>query len=354
MTVSRIAELKKVPPHTIVLNQGSSVFDHSEYSTILDIEEQIEASKALMVSATTPIGKDVILSLFGGKCVRGRMTILAANLGSQKTSVRDTVAASAAVELMHCASLVHDDILDGAIERRGRAAIHISEGMHNAILIGDYSFACAARLLAETGRADSVAVLCSALEKMVQGEFLQGAASLQTDWSFNTYREVVLNKTCALISAALRIGGIYGNCTQSECDLLSRIGEDLGLAYQILDDIADYNLDRTALGKAPGNDAVRGRITAPVIFARLKCPTVDVAAFDEAFAQVAVNENHFEQLRMLIDRYFGFAEAHNAATKLIDSAMALLMQFPESHARAALASIIISVKKPALAVPANR
>ncbi len=175
------------------------------------------------------------------------------------------MAAAAAVELLHSASLVHDDLLDDADTRRGVVAIHRREGMSSAVIAGDALIAMSWRTIAAADPANS-ADLAAALLAMCDGQAQEESLRFRQDSNISDVVRVAALKTGALLESACRIGARVGGCTERQVDLLGVFGRDLGVELQILDDVLDLVSDDTTLGKPTGGDFRAGVLTLPTVF----------------------------------------------------------------------------------------
>jgi geranylgeranyl pyrophosphate synthase len=202
----------------------------------------------------------------GGKRLRPMLVFISA--GDESSD--DLVAAGVAVELLHMATLVHDDVLDGAQLRRGRPTVFASGGRDAATATGDLLFARAFSVLAAVGRADALGALSDASTALARGELLQREDAWSTRVAVERYLERCRLKTARLFAAACRLGALLGDPGPDSAPILASFGERIGLAFQIFDDVLDVSgpVDRT--GKARGADLLDGTVTLPLIMARRK------------------------------------------------------------------------------------
>lgn len=219
----------------------------------------------------------------GGKRMRPMLVLLCAGQAGGEEAVR----AAVAVELIHTASLVHDDVLDRAPLRRGRPTVFSTDGREVATAVGDALFAEAFGMLARADDADSVEVLSATAIDLVRGELMQRAAAFDTGLSEADYLERCRLKTASLFSAACVLGGRTGGA--GSLDEMARFGAGVGLAFQLLDDVLDVSGPVERTGKARGTDLLDGTVTLPLIEAMRVEPSiaqVDLGALDEASAAV--------------------------------------------------------------------
>ena len=209
--------------------------------------------------------------LAGGKRIRPLLTLLAARLtavGEPDPTLLDRLAIS--FEYLHAASLLHDDVIDHAVLRRGRESVNTRWDNGHAILAGDFLHARAMLLAGTAGGTESLRLIATATQAMVESEFIQMEAAATADQREETYFKVLAGKTAALIAAACECGVVVGGGSPEQRRALHTYGANLGLAFQIIDDLLDYQGDPAATGKAVGNDLQEGKMTLPIIIALQK------------------------------------------------------------------------------------
>ncbi|MEZ5079087.1 MAG: polyprenyl synthetase family protein [Thermoleophilia bacterium] len=201
----------------------------------------------------------------GGKRVRVLLVLSCA--GQRVEPTANTVRAAAAVELVHMATLVHDDLLDGATMRRGRETVASAAGPDAAVRVGDFIFARAFRELTDAGSPVAVRLLAHAASELSLGELAQGRAAFDAGLTMDRYLARVRQKTASLFEASCRIGALIGGASPAEQDEVGAFGAAIGMAFQIFDDILDITGDTTTMGKRRGADLRDGTITLPMILA---------------------------------------------------------------------------------------
>jgi len=217
-----------------------------------DIEDQLLDEALAMVVAA------------GGKLIRPALAITATNIyGADHAK---TISLAASVEMLHTATLVHDDMIDDAARRRGMPTLHTLLNPASAVLLGDYLFAQAAAWAAETDNVRVVNIFAATLMTIVEGELRQMWAKRNLQRSEENYYERIHGKTAALFAAACEAGGVLGGAPEVEVQALREYGRLLGLAFQIVDDVLDFVGDEQKLGKPVGGDLRSGNITLPLIF----------------------------------------------------------------------------------------
>ncbi len=201
----------------------------------------------------------------GGKRLRPVLTLASAKLAGH-TGERHTKLA-ACVEFIHTATLLHDDVVDDSSLRRGQASANALFGNKPSVLVGDFLFSRAFELMVEDGSLPVLAILSRASSIIAEGEVLQLMTANDTETGEDAYLEVIRSKTAALFAAACRIGAVVADRPKVEEDALESYGLNLGIAFQLIDDVLDYSARQAQLGKAVGDDFRDGKITLPVILA---------------------------------------------------------------------------------------
>lgn len=201
----------------------------------------------------------------GGKRIRPALVLLCAQLGRYDFAA--LAPAALAVELIHAATLVHDDVIDRSDTRRGRPTVLATEGESAAIVVGDFYFAKAYREAGRTGRPEVVELLAGAVMRVCQGELQQQQARFQYRISLERYLRRIQLKTAALVAAACAVGGVLARLDRAERARLTRYGSRLGMAFQMADDVLDYTASEAQLGKPVGHDLLEGHATLPLLLA---------------------------------------------------------------------------------------
>ncbi len=202
----------------------------------------------------------------GGKRVRPMITLAAAHaLGGANDATRKL---AAAVEFIHTATLLHDDVVDESSLRRGRASAHRVWGNSASVLVGDFLFARSFTLMVDADDLAVLAVLSEASSTIAEGEVLQLSSANDASTPLDHYMRIISAKTAALFAAAARVGAMSTKCTAVEADSFEAYGRNLGLAFQLVDDALDYGGASALMGKNLGDDFREGKITLPVILAR--------------------------------------------------------------------------------------
>lgn len=313
------------------------------------LADDLAATEALLVErARSPV--DVIPDLSGyivsagGKRLRPMITLIAAHACGGTNP--GTHALATAVEFIHTATLLHDDVVDDSDLRRGKQAAKNVWGNNASILVGDFLFARAFTLMVETGKLEILNILSNASSIIAEGEVHQLAAASRTDLPTEEYLEIIEAKTAALFEAAAEAGALSADTdANSHAKALAAYGKNLGLAFQIIDDVLDYGGTTSVIGKSVGDDFREGKTTLPVIIARRRGSAEDQAFWDRALTIDTQNEGDLAHAIYLI-RSTGAAEATvNEARAYADLAKAALRDLPDSewvHALSDLADFCVS------------
>ena len=238
----------------------------------------------------------------GGKRIRPLLTLAAAKLCGYEEGNRD-VNLAACVELIHNATLLHDDVIDKSELRRGIKTSNTIWGNQSSILVGDYLFSRCFEMMVSDGSIEILKLLSSTSSKIAQGEVLQLEYKGEIDLLEETYFNIINSKTAALFAAATRIGACITNKNKKKKDALESYGRNLGLAFQIADDALDYYSTKTIFGKEIGKDFFEGKITLPIIFLCQKATTNEKSYLQKIFKKNNRSELDFNEIQNLIKKY---------------------------------------------------
>lgn len=292
----------------------------------------------------------------GGKRVRPLLTLLAGHLcrgedqAVQAEAADDPLYQLAIVfEYLHATSLLHDDVIDHADLRRGKKTANALWGNTPVILAGDYLHSRAMLLAGTLGGPETLGIVADATAAMVEAEFLQIQNAENRNPSEADYFAVLQGKTAALIAAACETGAVYANGSGHQRQALRTYGTNLGLAFQIIDDLLDYLGDPGKTGKIVGNDLMEGKITLPLIHALGRSDNADRSTLRELLAGTReARAQEVTTVARLIERHGGFLSARQAAEQLIRTGLAALDIFPqnrERHILTGLAGYVLSRNK---------
>ena len=242
---------------------------------------------------------------------------------------------AAAVEFIHSATLLHDDVVDESDLRRGKSSANRIWGNSSSVLVGDFLFARSFNLMVETGDIQVLDILARAASVIAEGEVMQLAAANDADTTRERYMAIVAAKTAALFAAAAKAGAVAAGRAGADAEALETYGRELGLAFQLVDDALDYGGTSAAMGKNAGDDFREGKVTLPVVFAR----DAGDAAEREFWRRVMGgdrNDDDFHRAVALIRRHDAIEKTLAAAREHTQCATDALQRFPENAYREAL------------------
>ncbi|HXX58122.1 MAG TPA: polyprenyl synthetase family protein, partial [Thermodesulfovibrionales bacterium] len=263
--------------------------------------------------------------------------LLSADLAGYRGEKRITLAGI--IEAIHTASLLHDDVVDGAEVRRGNIAAHQVWGNQIVILVGDFCYANALKLAVVQDDLRIIGALSGAITSMTEGEIIQLNRVADPGISLEEYYKIIASKTGALISAACRIGGILGGLSPDREDALGSFGMKTGIAFQMADDILDYTADEKGLGKKLGKDLDEGKITLPLICLLRTVSAREKAEVSDIVRSDALQDADLRRIIELFEKYSVIEESLRIAQHLVSEAQAELKVFPQSPEREALSGL---------------
>ncbi|MDP3384337.1 MAG: polyprenyl synthetase family protein [Phenylobacterium sp.] len=272
----------------------------------------------------------------GGKRLRPLLTVAAARATGAQGDILSPKKLAAAVEFIHTATLLHDDIVDASELRRGKVAAHLIWGAPTSVLVGDFLFARAFELMVETGSMSALEILARASRVIAEGEVLQLTRAHDLDLDEAVYLEIIKAKTAELFAAAAEAGGVGAGASPEQCRGLRRFGQDLGLAFQLVDDALDYSGASETLGKNPGDDFREGKATLPLILAIKHTGAQERDFWMRTVDAREQTEADFERARQLVGDSGALDATLSAAAGYAASAKAALAVFPAGDWRAAL------------------
>ena len=273
----------------------------------------------------------------GGKRVRPAVLLMAARL-SGYTGDR-AVLYAAVVEFIHTATLVHDDIIDGADMRRGRLAAHSRWGNDITVLLGDYLYIKSMALALTHDSLDLVRLLCDVTLRMIEGELYQLTKAGDVDIAEEEHFEIIRRKTAFLFGGCAQIGGLLGKVGPDHEAALREYGFNLGVAFQLVDDLLDYTADQEALGKPIGGDLREGKVTLPIIFLRERGGEAAYGLVRTIVAERAVTPEQWREVLRLLKESRATELAYERAVEYAERAKQCLSIFPSSRERDALMAL---------------
>ncbi len=283
----------------------------------------------------------------GGKRLRPTLVLLAAELCGYTGPRRIELAA--ALELLHTATLAHDDVVDLADLRRGRPSANAIWGNRRAVLAGDFFYARASSIVIEAGNLEIVESYAKTMGLMAEGELLQLERSFDIDVSEAHYYDVIEGKSAALLSHCCEVGALLGEVTRSERNRICEYGRQLGIAFQLRDDCLDYDAELAELGKQPFADLREGKLTLPLILTLKRCRLAErdhVASLLKSAARLAdehggtapyeATETELAPVSELVARHHGVRDTIRRAEQHVARALEAIARFPDGPAKSAL------------------
>ncbi|WP_395095232.1 polyprenyl synthetase family protein [Armatimonas sp.] len=300
------------------------------------VEERLLEETHSDIGEVRAISGHTLLS--GGKRLRPAIALLAARCVGRKFDTRQAYSAAAAVELIHMATLMHDDVVDEAPERRGRPTANAVYGNSITILTGDFLLAKAIWLLSrDEENLAMVRLFADVTIAMAEGEVLQAAVARNWNLNLSTYEQVIERKTARFLAGCTEAGALMGGGTEQETAAMRAFGHHLGISFQIADDMLDFLGDPKRTGKPLGTDLKDGRVTLPLIHTLAHC---DAATRTELLATLergqALTDSDVAALTATIARHGGFEVARAAAQGRMERALGELNRFSDSPYRDAL------------------
>jgi len=271
----------------------------------------------------------------GGKRLRPALLLMAAKACSY--SGERSISLATAVELVHTASLIHDDIIDDASSRRGVPSVNCSAGNALSVLMGDYVYSKVMAIVVEDGDVEILRCVARATGRMVQGELLQIGCLKDATTSEEKYLAIIAGKTAALLSCACRVGAMLREPGNGQVEVLSEYGSNFGMAFQITDDVLDLTGEEERTGKALGSDIREGRLTLPFIRAMSVADSKDRKRMGEAFTNGGAEGAELCRIREMVEHYRGIEYSLDKAKEYSRACREKLEAVDESESRDSLA-----------------
>jgi len=296
------------------------------------VEEQFRKDLESDVPLIRKVGEYVLAS--GGKRIRPAMLLLAARLCNYQGT--QAIPLASVVEFIHTATLLHDDVVDSATLRRGLASANTLWGNEASVLIGDFLFSKSFSLMVAAGSLDVLRVMSRATTIIAEGEVLQLLYTGEVELTEEQYIEVVRAKTAVLLSAACQCGAILGGVSPVQEQALADFGMELGIAFQLMDDILDYTASEKEFGKSIGHDLEEGKLTLPLIHALRGCSDNERSAVAAIIEKDDLMPEDFQLVSGLVKTYGGIEYTVSRARRCIESCTEYLSCFPVGTCRDAL------------------
>ncbi|MFT6675450.1 MAG: octaprenyl-diphosphate synthase [Sulfitobacter sp.] len=267
----------------------------------------------------------------GGKRLRPMMTLAAARMCGYDGPYHVHLAAT--VEFIHTATLLHDDVVDESAQRRGRPTANLLWDNQSSVLVGDYLFARSFQLMTEPGSMPVMRILSNAAATIAEGEVLQLTAAQNLSTDENIYLQVVRGKTAALFSAAMEVGGVIADAKDTHVQALYDYGDALGIAFQIVDDLLDYQGQSETTGKNIGDDFRERKLTLPVIKAVAKADAEERAFWVRTIEKGRQEDGDLDHALMLLAKHDTLAATQSEALGWAEKAKTALTALPDHAVR---------------------
>jgi len=305
------------------------------HDELAEVEKHITAESVASVDAVTAINQ--YLQSSGGKRLRPTLLLISAKLVGEAGPA--AIHLGAVVEMIHAATLVHDDVIDGAQTRRGRPSTNIKWGNHTCVLAGDWLYMQAFQIALRERSFQILDLLISLTQMMVEGELLQLDRIGKIAISEADCMELVDRKTACLFSVCARLGAITGGAKPEAQEKLGEYAWNLGMAFQLVDDVLDFTAREKTLGKPVGGDLREGKVTLPLVYA-LECATPSERRMVETILeQRSYEEVPFSRILGLLEKYRGIERVKERAQTFTDKARSLISEFPDSRYQRALMAV---------------
>ena len=318
------------------INNSYSELKNSVDEKLALVEEKIKLKLSSKVSLVDEMTSYHLRT--GGKRLRALLTLGTAKICGYSKGSRD-VNLAACVELIHAATLMHDDVIDNSEIRRGEKTINNIWGNQSSILVGDYLLSRCFEMMVEDGNLEILKLLSSTSAEISQGEVLQLQHKSEIDMLEETYLKIISAKTASLFAAATKVGSILGNKENKVKESLEFYGKNLGLTFQIADDTLDYNSEIKFFGKKIGNDFYEGKITLPIILLYQKAKNTEKVELKKLFEENKRDEEDLKKVLLMIKNYNIISACYTKAEYFINLASNSLSIFDDTKEKEILKNL---------------
>ncbi len=306
---------------------------------LAQVEKKITAESVASVDAVTAINQ--YLQSSGGKRLRPALLLLSAKMaaGDGRPAGATAVNLGAVVEMIHAATLVHDDVIDAAETRRGRPSTNVQWGNHTCVLAGDWLYMQAFQVALRERNFRMLDLLISLTQMMVEGELLQLERIGKIGVTEADCMELVDRKTACLFSVCAQLGALVSNATPEIQEKLGDYAWNLGMAFQLVDDLLDFTAREKTLGKPVGGDLREGKVTLPLVYALENASAEERAQIETILKDRNYDRVPFRRVLDILQKYRGIERVKERAQAFTDKARAVMMEFPESPYQRALLTV---------------
>ena len=302
---------------------------------LVKIEAELSENLKPYLDLVSDVARHILFA--GGKRLRPLLLVLSAKLCGYYEDYAKTV--STALEYLHAATLLHDDIVDDAILRRGKTVAHSLYGNATTVLVGDFLLARALAICADSGKIKVIHIISDLTENMSTGEVHQLMRKGDSSLTEEEYMEVIRRKTAVLFQAACTVSAVIADASEEKEKALSDFGYNLGIAFQMVDDLFDYTMDTAELGKEVGADLREGKLTLPVIHALKQANPSDRDQMIKIIQNDAFTVDEFNVLVDLLKKNDGIGYTERKAVLCIEKAKEALSVFEPSKTKESLIDI---------------
>ncbi len=313
---------------------GKEIFDliHDDLERV---EKEISLETVASVDVVTQIGQ--YLQESGGKRLRPSLLLLSSKLvgGGGQSAIH----LGAVVEIIHAATLVHDDVIDDARTRRGRPSANVQWGNHTSVLAGDWLYMQAFQMALRERNFHLLDLLIGLTQMMVEGELIQLERIGRIQVTEADCMELVDRKTACLFSVCAKLGALVGGADPQTEERLGDYAWNLGMAFQLVDDLLDFTSRENVLGKPVGNDLREGKVTLPLVYALERATPAERRRVETILGERSYAGVPFPQILAMVERHQGIARVKERAQAFTEKARAIICEFPDSPYQRALYSI---------------
>jgi octaprenyl-diphosphate synthase len=325
---------------TMSLGKAGQAFTAREIFELIQddlnlVESKITAESVASVDAVTAINQ--YLQSSGGKRLRPSLLLLSAKVagGGGETAVQ----LGAVVEMVHAATLVHDDVIDAAEIRRGRPSTNVKWGNHTCVLAGDWLYMQAFQIALRERNFQILDLLIGLTQMMVEGELIQLERIGRIDVTEADCMELVDRKTACLFSVCARLGAIAGGADLAFQERLGDFAWNLGMAFQLVDDVLDFTSREVTLGKPVGGDLREGKVTLPLVYALERATLQERRLVEDILRRRNYDETPFSRILAMLEKYRGIQRVKERAQAFTDKARQIIGEFPDSAYQRALMAV---------------
>lgn len=313
-----------------------------ELSEIIDIIapdlEEVEKELEENIKTHVPLAYEISSYILGSGGKRFRPAVVLLSSGAcGLTNGRERLMSSVSLELIHTASLLHDDVVDEASIRRGKTASNVIWGSKPSVLVGDFMLARALSLIASCGSPDIIKVITDASAKLAEGQVYEVmVANNMTEVSEEICFDIIENKTASLIEGCAKVGAILAKVDRESIKAMGEYGLNLGIAFQLLDDALDYSGDQEEFGKQIGQDLKEGKMTLPLVYALREASGKEKRRVVEILERDGASQEDSDFIMNLIERHNGVSHTKKMASEFADKAKYSIGSFPQNEYKKAL------------------